>query len=171
MTSGRNGFYTFGQRAVAFARATFVHLATAVWFAWHIRFEPLLRLFKEGKEQGEQHYCGRCKSPLGPSIVMVSPGFYGGRSSRQRRYCRPGLFHCRSPAAAYTVAIRLRDGLLWQRSGRERGGTTSGRACSARHHRHVAGRAARGRPIGRRAANRVRPWLLCRSYGGGKIIR
>jgi hypothetical protein len=41
---------------------------------------------------------------------------------------------------------------LWQRSGRERG--TNGRARSVRHHRHVAGRAARRKAGGRRAATR-----------------
>ena len=100
---------------------------------------------------------------------MLSPGFYGGRRSRQRRYDSPVLFYCPSPAAAFDVVVNLQDGPLWQRSGRE-GGTT-GRvqapATTAMWPAVLHG----GRPVGRRAANRVRPWLLCRSHSGGKMIR
>jgi hypothetical protein len=56
-----------------------------------------------------------------------------------------------------TTAHRLRlpvllPAPLWQRSARE-GGTT-GRVRSVRHHRHVAGRVARGKAVGRRATTR-----------------
>jgi len=41
----------------------------------------------------------------------------------------------------------------------------------ARHHRHVAGSVARKKAKGRRATTRGSTLVLCRSIGGGKMIR